>query len=135
MLILNVQNSYTTLEKGKLDRINDIAFLISKKIILVNVYSVKKLLKLSTDFSVNMRDIQVNLPHPAATKQISTPTSGRSRVGETRFPSGESLRRPMASQHVVPQNNSSPPFTACSTSTFFSASTADIFSQLRSVTG
>ncbi|MFS7911865.1 hypothetical protein Hanom_Chr02g00123131 [Helianthus anomalus] len=45
---------------------------------------------------------------------MSTPTSGRSLVGETKLLSGNPFRRPMVSQAVVPQNNSSPPFTSSS---------------------
>lgn len=63
---------------------------------------------------------------------MSTPTRGRRRVGETKLPSRAPLRRPTASQHVDPQNNSSPPFSfPVSSSTIFSASSSAISSQTR----
>lgn len=76
-----------------------------------------------------MKKAKKDIPQPAATKRISTPTRGRSRDGETKLPSMGPFFRPIASQHVAPQNRSSPAFFTflSSSSPFFSASTADIF--------
>lgn len=66
---------------------------------------------------------------PEATKQMSIPTRGRRRVGETRFPvRGAPALRPMTSQLVPPQYSSSPVATAAfsPSSGFLSASAPDI---------
>jgi hypothetical protein len=47
---------------------------------------------------------------PEATKRMSTPTSGRSRVGDTTLPCGPPTTfRPMVSKQVPPQYSSSQP--------------------------
>lgn len=63
--------------------------------------------------------------HPEATKRISTPTSGRSRVGDTRLPCAPPTTfRPMASKLVPPQYSSSQPEPLSFASVFSSPSVA-----------